>query len=122
MPVQSGHNKQGRPPKPDLNWENFEKLCAMQCPQLEVAAFLKLSLETLKKKVKKKYKEDFSLVYERFRCQGKTSLRRLQFQKAQEGNVRMLIHLGKSWLKQNIDEDEDDADKPIVLAYRLEDL
>lgn len=92
------YNPKGPAEKP-INWEQFEQLCGLQCTQPEIGSFLKVHRETLSKRVKENYGEDYSTVYKRFSEVGKTSLRRNQFILSKK-NAAMAIWLGKQWLDQ----------------------
>lgn len=85
--------KMGRP-KIKLNYGVIEKLALIQCTQAEIASFLGVSTRTLERD------ENFCQIYKKGLEKGQMSLRRLQFRKAQEGNVPMLIWLGKQYLGQ----------------------
>lgn len=91
--------KMGRPPKP-FDKASFEKLCELSCTKEEVAAFFSMSEDTVERKVYAEYEETFAVVYKRFQGIGNQSLRRMQLQAAQKGNVTMLIWLGKQRLGQ----------------------
>ena len=86
-------------PKKEINWEQFEELCHIQCTQSEIANVLLINRETLAIKVKEHYGEDFPSVYTRYSDAGKKSLRRYQFALAKK-NASMAIWLGKHWLGQ----------------------
>lgn len=89
----------GRPPLP-FDMQQFEEMCGISCTKAEIASVLKMSEDTLEHKIKEHYGETFSVAYKRFQGTGKQSLRRMQLQAAQNGNVTMLIWLGKQWLGQ----------------------
>lgn len=99
-PKGNNFNPLGRPPKP-IDWEEFEKLCGLQCTQSEMASWFSILPETLSVRVKERYREDYPIVYKRFSEHGKCSLRRLQLKLAQK-NTSMAIFLGKQqqWLGQ----------------------
>ena len=88
-------------PKKEIDLDEFEKLCRMQCTEEEIANFFDMTRDTLIERVKDNYEgQSFSTVYKQFADEGKISLRRAQFQKALSGNVAMLIWLGKQILNQ----------------------
>lgn len=91
-------NPVGRPQKP-IDWDEFEKLCAMQCTQEEMAGFFQVHRDTLSDRVVSNYGEEYSTIYKRFAEGGKCSLRRAQFKLAMK-NSSMAIWLGKNWLDQ----------------------
>jgi len=74
--------------------EAVEKLANMQCTQEEIAEFVGISVRTLKRN------NEFCRLYKKGRENGRTSLRRMQWKKANDGNTTMLIWLGKQYLEQ----------------------
>lgn len=92
-------NPGGRP-SIDIDKEAFEKLCALQCTEEEIASWFKCSEETIRRFCKKTYKATFCEVYKRLSANGKISLRRTQFRIAEGGNATMAIWLGKQILGQ----------------------
>lgn len=97
--------KMGRP-QIEIDREQFEKLCALQCTEEEIASWFHCSVDTIERWCKRTYKEvfpeinpTFAEVYKNFSVDGKISLRRYQFKMA-EKNVAMAIWLGKQWLGQ----------------------
>lgn len=104
-------NPEGRPPLP-FDMGQFEEMCGISCTKEEIASVLKMSISTLEDKVNASYGDSFSAIYKRFQGTGKQSLRRMQLQAAQKGNVTMLIWLGKQWLNQKDKDDLGDPDKP----------
>lgn len=87
----------GRPIK-EINWEEFEKLCAIQCTLGEIAAWFCCSEDTIERRVQEEYGQTFAEVFSQKKKIGKMSLRRTLFQKAQEGNPTLLIWLSKQHL------------------------
>ena len=90
----------GGSPKKVLTEEGcklVENLSRILCTEEEIAQILETSLDTL---LNKNNKELFRGSIERGRAQGKQSLRRMQYQVAMKGNVKMLIWLGKQVLGQ----------------------
>lgn len=86
-------------PRIEIDMEQFEKLCAIQCNLNEIAGFFSCSPDTIERWCKREYKENFAEVYEKKRGVGKISLRRAQFRMA-ETNPTMAIWLGKQYLGQ----------------------
>lgn len=80
-------------PQIEIDPKDLEKLAAMGCSMKEMAAFCECSVDTLERR--------FADVIHKGRESGKTSLRRLQWQSAQKGNVTMQIFLGKQLLGQS---------------------
>lgn len=91
-------NPAGRPEK-EIDWKQFEELCALQCIQDEIANILKVCGPTLAIKVKEYYGEDYLTIYKRYSDSGKCSLRRYQFVQSKK-SATMAIWLGKNWLGQ----------------------
>jgi hypothetical protein len=91
-----------RGPKPiQIDWEQFDKLCYIQCSLLEIAAFFECSEDTIENKVKQTHGIKFSDYSKQKRGKGKISLRRKQFDQAMHGNTTLLIWLGKQYLEQS---------------------
>ena len=90
--------KMGRP-KIEIDIDQFEKLCNIQCTKEEIASWFNCSEDTIENFCKKEYKDTFSAVFKRNSGKGKVSLRRNQF-KLSETNVTMAIFLGKQYLGQ----------------------
>lgn len=88
----------GRPTK-ELDAEQFEKLCFIQCTQEEICDVLNVDPKTLSAWIKRHYNADYSSTYKRFSAGGKMSLRRAQMKLA-EKNATMAIWLGKQYLNQ----------------------
>ena len=99
-----GANKKMGRPKINIDKDQFEKLCYIQCTSEELAGFFDCSVDTICNWCKKTYGETFSETYKKKSASGKMSLRRYQFKLA-EKNVAMAIWLGKQYLGQrdNID-------------------
>ena len=110
----------GRPQKA-IDWKLFDKLSFIQCTQVEIASVLELSVDTLERRVKSKFKMTYAEYYKKRSAGGKMSLRRAQWTKAigttknvkneqtgeietiqnNDGNVTMQIWLGKQYLNQS---------------------
>jgi len=101
-------NKGGRPKK-EFDKQAFEGLCRIQATKNEICEFFQCDEKTLTRWCKDTYKQGFSDTYEKKRGAGKVSLRRLQWQAAERGNVTMLIWLGKQILNQRDTPQEDDG-------------
>lgn len=107
-PKKSGPKEPRKGPLSGDQWELFDFLCSIQCTQAEIAEAFDCSIDTLARRIKDKYKQDFAVIYEQKRGAGKISLRRAQWQKAVEGkDTTMLIWLGKQYLGQS-DKGEDE--------------
>lgn len=87
-------------PKIEIDYQNFENLCVMQCSKTEICGFFKISEDTLERRLRERYGMTFTEVFEIFSQPGKISLRREQFKLANKGDRVMLIWLGKQYLGQ----------------------
>lgn len=81
------------------NWEDFDKLCAIQCTKPELAAYYNVSEDTIERAVKRAHKVKFAEYYRQKKKTGHISLRRKMFQLALAGDKTMLIWLSKQHLK-----------------------
>lgn len=88
----------GRPRK-EIKKDSFEKLCVMQCTEVEICGFFGVTDKTLSKWCVENYGENFSETYKKLSQDGKISLRRTQFRLA-ERSTTMAIWLGKQYLGQ----------------------
>lgn len=97
-------------PRKEIDPEQFEKLCALQCTLQEIANWFGCSEDTIERWCQRTYTDEngqpmgFADTYKNYSVDGKISLRRFQFKMA-ERNSSMAIWLGKQWLGQrdNID-------------------
>lgn len=94
-------------PRVEIDKEQFEKLCALQCTLDEIAGFFRCSPDTVERWTKRVYKQGFAGIYKIHSAGGKMSLRRMQFRLA-EKSAAMAIFLGKQYLGQR-DSFADDA-------------
>jgi len=104
------HKPRSGRPRIEINWEEFEKLCAIQCTEIEMEAWFRCDHETLRRGVKKQYGKTFEQVYQEKKGIGKMSLRRQQWTTALKGNIVMQIWLGKQHLDQR-DRPEDNREE-----------
>ena len=98
-------NKGGRP-QIKIDQALFEKLCGLQCTLDEIAGICNCSSDTIERWCKRTYNAGFADTYKKYSANGKTSLRRMQFNLA-EKSAAMAIWLGKQYLGQR---DKDIAD------------
>ena len=112
----------GRPRK-KFDWSAFEKLCYLNCSEEEIASFFECAVSTLQRAVRWHYGVNFAQINLERKNGGKIKLREKQMEVALNGNVTMLIWLGKQMLNQS-DKAEIDAgagiNNIIKLAYNLE--
>lgn len=89
----------GGRPRIEIDREQFEKLCTIQCTLAEIASWFKCSEDTIERWCRREYKMSFADTYKNYSGYGKISLRRAQFKMA-EHNCSMAIWLGKQYLGQ----------------------
>lgn len=110
-------------PRKEIDQEQFEHLCGLQCTKEEICSFFEVSEKTLNAWCKRTYRQGFSLVFQQKRGRGKISLRRSQFRLAGE-NAAMAIWLGKQYLGQREpgskldDKSEDGAENNLLAAIQ----
>ncbi len=92
-------SKMGRP-RIEIDFEELDKLCALQCTQEEIAGWFECSIDTIEARIKERYDMTFPEYFAVKRQGGKISLRRKQYEVAMRGNTTMLIWLGKQYLSQ----------------------
>lgn len=108
----------GRPRK-EIDQEQFEKLCGLQCTEEEICAWFDISDKTLAGWCNRTYGEKFSVVFREKREKGKISLRRYQWELAKK-NATMAIWLGKQFLGQRDNVDITVADAKGIALEELE--
>jgi hypothetical protein len=84
-------------PRPEANIDlaELEKLCAMQCTDQEIAAFLGVSTRTIERRRKVQH---FREAMECGKAKGRVSVRRNLFRLATSGNLGANIFLAKNLL------------------------
>ena len=104
-------------PKILIDWKEFKKLCAIQCTLAEISAWFECSEDTIELRCKEEKGMLFTDYYKKNSSSGKISLRRTQMKAAMDGNVTMLIWLGKQFLEQ-----KDKTEQNIEISDRRFDL
>lgn len=109
-----------RPPA-EIDWKKVDMLLESHAPGTEVASHLGIHPETLYRTCEKKFKIGFSEYSRQKKEKGKSSVRVKQFQEAMQGDKGMLIWLGKNWLgqKENPQEEKEFDSKLSILLDRL---
>ena len=88
--------KAGRPRK-EIDYKIFENLCFLQCTKSEICSALGVGNNTLDRRLKEHYKDDFSNIYKKYSENGKISLRRILHEHAKK-NPATAIFLSKNLL------------------------
>jgi hypothetical protein len=88
----------GAPKKLIYTIEEVEKLCRLNCTDSELAAYYNVCRKTIERE--KNINPAFKEAVQRGHDFGRLSLRRKQVELANDGNVTMLIWLGKQYLGQ----------------------
>ena len=83
-----------------IDWDKVDAMCKIQCTGEEIASVLNISYDTLERACKREKSMSCADYIGQKREGGKASLRRRQWQSAQDGNATMLIWLGKQYLGQ----------------------
>jgi AraC-like DNA-binding protein len=96
--------------KLEINEDEVRKLAALGCTQEEIGTFVGCSARTIR--------DRFRAPFERGCAEMRHSLRRWQYEKAKEGNVTMLIWLGKQYLDQR-DKNESKVTEEVVTIERI---
>jgi hypothetical protein len=88
-------------PKLQIDWDEVGDMLVAGCDATSIARALGISTDTLYVRSKQDNKLDFSAFSQQKKAQGDDLLRRKQFEVALNGNVSMLIWLGKNRLGQS---------------------
>lgn len=102
-----------RGPQPiQINWEEFTKLASYQCTQGDIADWFGVDVTTLENACLRDHKIKLSALFEQKKNLGKTRLRKIQWNLAEQGSTSMAIFLGKHLLGQT----DEPLDKAILQA------
>lgn len=85
-------------PRKEIDFDQFEKLCALHCTLFEIAGWFGVSEDTIERRVSEEYGQRFADVYKQKRASGRISIRRKMMEVAMSGSVPMLIFLSKNLL------------------------
>jgi predicted nucleic-acid-binding Zn-ribbon protein len=83
-----------------IDFKELQKLCEMHCTGEEIASFFDISYDTLERRVKECGYQNFAEYYAKNVGKGKVALRRKQWDLAMDGEVKLLVWLGKQNLGQ----------------------
>lgn len=97
-----------RPLKP-IDWNLVEKKMEAGCNGVEISGSLHIDTDTFYSRFKEEFGESFSALSANYHSGGKSNLKVRQYAKAMEGNINMLIWLGKNWLGQKDGQDNNQA-------------
>lgn len=100
-------------PQIPIDADEVIKLASIGCSNSEIAAFFDCSEDTIERR--------FAGELAKGRENGKTRLRRLQWQSATKGNVVMQIWLGKQMLGQKDRQEIDQTNKNIEIKIDKDD-
>ncbi len=115
MAVNGKNGNGGRPKKP-IDWKEAEKLCALQCSELEIADWFHVSVDTLARRLREEKSASFAEFFTLHRVQGKIALRRNLF-KLSEKYPQAAIFLAKNWLGMV---EKTEISNPMGESFRIE--
>ena len=102
--------RRGRP-RLDIDPKQVKALSSIGCTQEEIAAVMGCTVRTLQKRFRLEMRQGMETM--------RMSLRRWQYEKAKDGNVAMLIWLGKQYLGQR-DKHDSTVTEQVVTIERIE--
>lgn len=124
MKAHKDKSAMGRPRK-EIDFAKVDALCEYHCTPKEIVAHLQIfdfdvSYDTVERRVKEKFGGTFAdYVTKKHFAYAKPTLRRLQWNAAESGNVSMLIWLGKQYLGQADNPHQPNELKPMPITdYR----
>lgn len=82
----------------EIDFDQLEKLCALQCTLKEVANFFECSEDTIMRRVREETGLDFATFFSQKSEKGRVSLRRKMWEMALKGDRVMLIWISKQHL------------------------
>ena len=111
-------------PIKEIDWDKLARICQYPMKNEDIAAILDLSVDTIFRAIKKKYKISFAEYKDQKQSNLRFTLLSKQIEVAKSGNVTMLIWLGKQYLDQK-DKKEisaEDVNSAIILSYSKESI
>ena len=103
----------------EIDWQLCRNLLRIQCTGEEIAGAMGISYDTLERACKRDHKIKFAEYSAQKRAEGKASLRRMQWKAAEDGNITMLIYLGKNMLDQSDRVDHSNKDGSLNFVSAL---
>jgi hypothetical protein len=103
----------------EKEWGFIDEMMGIHCTGEEIAAIMKVSYDTLERRIKQTHGVSYAEYFKQKSANGKMSLRRRQYTKAMDGDNTQLIWLGKNWLKQT-DAVEHSGNVNFNLNYNLD--
>ena len=110
-------NRVGRPEK-EMDWKLLDSVLQYGASLIDCAELLEMSEDSIQRKIKEKSGVTFSEYREAKKSKIRMKLRQKQFEMAMNGNVALLIWLGKNELGQK-DKLEHDAPEDIKAGLKL---
>lgn len=107
-------NSRGHRRKIEIDYKELEKLCHIQCSELEIADWFHCSVDTIERRVKEQFGVSFAEYFSKKRVGGLVSLRRNLF-KLSEKNAAVAIFLAKNWLGMKDSHELESGEKPFTL-------
>ena len=101
----------------DVDWTMAANLFGVFCTCEEVAYMLNCSVDTLDRHCQKIHKMGIDEWANNCRNHGRASLRKAQYNLAIAGNHTMQIWLGKQYLGQRDNKEEETEDKELTISY-----
>lgn len=101
-------------PRKEVDIDLLTDLVKIQCTARECASVLHVSEDTLDRRLKEEGYDGFADFFKKHQDEGKTSLRRAQWNAALDGNPTMLVWLGKQYLDQR---DKMDTESTVKRDY-----
>jgi len=92
-----------------IDLEKVEALASFGCTQDEIAVIMRCCSRTLRRR------KDVKVALERGYSKMRSSIRRWQYEKAKDGNVAMLIWLGKQLLGQRERIDQEIREETVII-------
>ena len=104
-----------------IDWDKLNAILYFHAPLEDAADLMGVSDSTLSRRIK----EEFNLTFEDYRHKkgsaSRQTLRQLQLETAQKGNVTMQIWLGKQWLGQKDKQEIEQTNREIKIVIDEQD-
>ncbi len=100
-PAKKPGPKGPRIPLSDKEYSQLVNMIRIHCTAVEIADVFQMSIHTLNKRLKERGEIDFKHLFDKYRSEGKMSLRRMQWETAGSGHAGMQMFLGQQNLDQS---------------------
>ena len=108
-------------PRKEIDWKTLDAILQYGAIKKDASSILGVSDDTLERRIQEEHECTFAEYREQKRAPLRVKLGQKQFEVAMNGNVTMLIWLGKQWLGQT-DKQEIEQTNDVKISIDIDDL